>query len=644
MEMATFPTTSLTSGSLRILFYVFILELLLIQPLDAVSEPGKWILKVDSDMITNKENYFLFSKTMFNNTIIELKWSSHCPDVNVSFSVSWVLRSSRCYDEIFTSDLTKYFSSVSVEQEGGTGSYIRHEYNPILCPSQSSTMVFAVENFDVPIRLKEGEPQATVANVRHRREAESKKAEGSLKEPEKKAETGAENKDTAKVPKPPEKAAPEKAAPEKAAQPKNAAVPSEKAVPPEKVAQEEKVASAEKVAPAEKVASADSNKPHYAVARTWEDAPYMFILRITTDTMEKNDKAKWNAEFEIRMRGPHEYVSATEWPLMIFYMVMCIIYVVLGVLWLGLSACYWRDLLRIQFWIGGVIFLGMLEKAVFYAEFQSIRYDGLSVQGAVLFAEVLSAVKRTLARVLVIIASLGYGIVKPRLGALLHRVVGVGMLYLVFSVVEGALRVNSEQGESSRLLCDVVLAVTDSCIVWWIFISLAQTMKLLRLRRNVVKLSLYRHFTNTLIFAVIASVIFIVWTTNTFKFSKCQSDWRELWIDDAFWRFLFSTILLVIMFLWRPSANNQRYAFSPLVDEESDEEEKEQLVNEAFEGVKMRGMKAETNGTAKPNKVDEDLKWVEENIPSSMADVALPPLLDSDEETMATKFEMSKME
>uniref|UniRef100_A0A3P8WE97 GOST seven transmembrane domain-containing protein n=1 Tax=Cynoglossus semilaevis TaxID=244447 RepID=A0A3P8WE97_CYNSE len=113
-------------------------------------------------------------------------------------------------------------------------------------------------------------------------------------------------------------------------------------------------------------------------------------------------------------------------------MVMCIIYVLLAVLWLVLSARYWRDLLRIQFWIGGVIFLGMLEKAVYYAEFQSIRYDGLSVHGAVVFAEVLSAVKRTLARVLVIIASLGYGIVKPRLGALLHRVVGVGMLYLMF--------------------------------------------------------------------------------------------------------------------------------------------------------------------------------------------------------------------
>lgn len=57
---------------------------------------------------------------------------------------------------------------------------------------------------------------------------------------------------------------------------------------------------------------------------------------------------------------------------------MCIVYVLFGVLWLAWSACYWRDLLRIQFWIGAVIFLGMFEKAVFYAEFQNIRYKGES--------------------------------------------------------------------------------------------------------------------------------------------------------------------------------------------------------------------------------------------------------------------------
>ena len=42
--------------------------------------------------------------------------------------------------------------------------------------------------------------------------------------------------------------------------------------------------------------------------------------------------------------------------------------------------------------------------------------------------------------------------------------------------------------------------------------ALMQTMKTLRLRRNLVKLNLYRHFSNTVLFCVIASVVFILWS------------------------------------------------------------------------------------------------------------------------------------
>ncbi|NP_001425922.1 transmembrane protein 87A isoform 15 precursor [Homo sapiens] len=327
-----------------------------------------------------------------------------------------------------------------------------------------------------------------------------------------------------------------------------------------------------------------------------------------------------------------------------FFMVMCIVYVLFGVLWLAWSACYWRDLLRIQFWIGAVIFLGMLEKAVFYAEFQNIRYKGESVQGALILAELLSAVKRSLARTLVIIVSLGYGIVKPRLGVTLHKVVVAGALYLLFSGMEGVLRVTGAQTDLASLAF-IPLAFLDTALCWWIFISLTQTMKLLKLRRNIVKLSLYRHFTNTLILAVAASIVFIIWTTMKFRIVTCQSDWRELWVDDAIWRLLFSMILFVIMVLWRPSANNQRFAFSPLSEEEEEDEQKEPMLKESFEGMKMRSTKQEPNGNSKVNKAQEDdLKWVEENVPSSVTDVALPALLDSDEERMITHFERSKME
>ncbi|EHB10340.1 Transmembrane protein 87A [Heterocephalus glaber] len=323
--------------------------------------------------------------------------------------------------------------------------------------------------------------------------------------------------------------------------------------------------------------------------QTWQDAPYIFIVHVGISSSKESSKENSLRNLftmTVEVKGPYGYLTLEDYPLMIFFMVMCIVYVLFGVLWLAWSACYWRDLLRIQFWIGVVIFLGMFEKAVFYAEFQNIRYEGECVQGALILAELLSAVKRSLARTLVIIVSLGYGIV-----------------------------------------------------------NLTQTMKLLKLRRNVVKLSLYRHFTNTLILAVAASIVFIIWTTMKFRIVTCQSDWRELWVDDAIWRLLFSMILFVIMILWRPSANNQRFAFSPLSEEEEDDEQKEPMLKESFEGMKMRSTKQEPNGNSKVNKAQEDdLKWVEENVPSSVTDVALPALLDSDEERMITHFERSKME
>ncbi|KAM6180115.1 transmembrane protein 87B isoform 2-T2 [Erethizon dorsatum] len=382
------------------------------------------------------------------------------------------------------------------------------------------------------------------------------------------------------------------------------------------------------------------------VARTQRDGFHIFIVSVKT---EKTD-ASWNLNVSLSMMGPHGYISASDWPLMIFYMVMCVVYILYGVLWLMWSACYWKDILRIQFWIAAVIFLGMLEKAVFYSEYQNINNTGLSTQGLLIFAELISAIKRTLARLLVIIVSLGYGIVKPRLGTVMHRVIGLGLLYFIFAAIEGVMRVIGANDSDLVLLASLPLSLLDSGLCWWISFScrssiLAQTMKTLRLRKNTVKFSLYRHFTNTLIFAVLASVVFMVWTTKTFRMAKCQSDWMELWVDDAFWSFLFSLILIVIMFLWRPSANNQRYAFMPLIDDSDDEVEEFMVTSENLtEGIKLRASKTVSNGTAKPatsDNFDEDLKWVEENIPSSFTDVALPVLVDSDEEIM-TRSEMAE--
>lgn len=74
---------------------------------------------------------------------------------------------------------------------------------------------------------------------------------------------------------------------------------------------------------------------------------------------------------------------------------------------------------------------------------------------------------------------------RPRLGPMLHRVVGTGALYFVLACVEGYLRVMHTKSDlpSQILVASIPLAVLDSAICWWIFTSLVQTTRTLRLRR-----------------------------------------------------------------------------------------------------------------------------------------------------------------
>ena len=64
-----------------------------------------------------------------------------------------------------------------------------------------------------------------------------------------------------------------------------------------------------------------------------------------------------------------------------------------------------------------------------------------------------------------------------------------------------------------------------------------------------------------------------------------------------------AVILLVIMVLWRPSQNNQRYAFTPLLDGDEDysSEEEEVLYNDAWDGMKMRGKGAASRPDSPPS-------------------------------------------
>ncbi|XP_060840967.1 transmembrane protein 87A isoform X1 [Rhopalosiphum padi] len=403
-------------------------------------------------------------------------------------------------------------------------------------------------------------------------------------------------------------------------------------------------------------------RSNHRVYTVLTDGVYLLTVTIKQDTRYVQKDNKFTANLEISMKGPHGYLSATNWPLLHFYGFMCFVYIFFGLTWLVLLFMQWRDLLQIQFWIGAVILLGMVEKAAFYAEYHELNLTGHldNIYGVMTMAEVISCLKRTLARTLVIIVSLGFGIVKPRLGPLLPKVLGVSSLYLAMSLMESYFRLSSNMS-AEILLVELPLAALDSGIVCWIFAALTQTTRALRLRRNAVKLQLYTHFTNVLGFTVMTSTLFMLYSIKTQRLSDCGGNWKEQWLDDAFWHIEFSIILLVIMILWRPTNNNQRYAFTPLLDApDDDRDETELFIKDTYNGdVKMRtttntsshnsnvtpykDYPASNSSTKSQTQLDDDLKWVEENIPGSLYETTVP-ILDYSEDDHNTAIERSKLQ
>ena len=56
-----------------------------------------------------------------------------------------------------------------------------------------------------------------------------------------------------------------------------------------------------------------------------------------------------------------------------FYGVMTGVYAVYAIAWLIVLGLNYTDLVRLQFWVLGVILLGFMEKALFLAEYDSVN-------------------------------------------------------------------------------------------------------------------------------------------------------------------------------------------------------------------------------------------------------------------------------
>ena len=293
--------------------------------------------------------------------------------------------------------------------------------------------------------------------------------------------------------------------------------------------------------------------------------------------------------------NPYGYLPAHLYGYIPFWSWMLVAYGAVGTVWLMLSIRSWRDLLHLQQCISGILFVGMVEACAWNVLFESYNEQGGISLTASIAVSVLNTGKRTLSRMLVLVVSMGYGVVKPTLGVRGQRVVLLGAVYFVFSTLLAVvdwIGNSSELGMTTRLIFVLPVAALDSGFSVWIFVELSATVAQLQARNQRTKLTLYRRFTRIMAFLILVSVswsTYEVHTTEDYADVKPSfyKNWETFWSLEAAWPFLYFVVLLAIMWLWAPSKNAVRYAYSEEIslDDEYDDDDDDD--EEASGGMEM---------------------------------------------------------
>lgn len=210
-----------------------------------------------------------------------------------------------------------------------------------------------------------------------------------------------------------------------------------------------------------------------------------------------------------------------------------------------------------------VLFVSLVEFSVWFGAYIKINEIGVPYccpfPSEVMAALILQVFRQVLSRVLLLVVSLGYGIVRPKLLRVeIYAIVFMAVAYLVASIVAETAKIvlfnrkvniNADEQSRSYSLPQFVL---DVLFLSWIYISLTSTIRILSEFRQTAKLDMYNALHRTIIgfcslfaavtvLAVMAQSGFIIWP------------WQYLWLMDVLWETLNFAVLIAVSVICLPS-------------------------------------------------------------------------------------------
>ncbi|KAF9433036.1 hypothetical protein BGZ76_009973 [Entomortierella beljakovae] len=293
-------------------------------------------------------------------------------------------------------------------------------------------------------------------------------------------------------------------------------------------------------------------------------------------------------------------LAGSDFPKLPFYGTLSLTYMVIGIGWMILCAKHWREILTIQHFISGVIFFLMVEMAFNWGYWDNYNNTGESPVALLVLVSLLNSGRNSISLFMLLIVSMGYGVVKPTLGSTMKKVIILSLAHFLFGVIYSAGTMSPVEDVSAMIVLMVVvpLALTMTCFYIWTLQSLTSTIATLNLRRQTEKVKMYTRLWRLLVFSL--SVLCAFFVINILNFTNMNSEdwpanhWRIKWfLLDGWLNILYLIVFTVIVILWRPTENNKRYGIDQLETDDFDDNDEHADINNAraAESMGLTGMK-----------------------------------------------------
>lgn len=293
---------------------------------------------------------------------------------------------------------------------------------------------------------------------------------------------------------------------------------------------------------------------------------YCVITYSGDDTKNNHYKAVVN------FRNAFGNLPAAEINKLPLYGLLAIFYLIAMALY---SFTYWKhrheSLLLQKYLLAFFLFLTVETIFIWaYYDIKNEKGDTAGTKAYMVFVSILNSAKISSSFFLILIISLGYGIVYPKLNRTLMKRIKLFTLFQFLLSVGYLIQNYLTNPESISLWPLVTLVPLALSIMGFYFVilkSMSQTLNYLQTQRQVVKLKMYKHLLTVIyislvtIFGGIVLVSFVFIGMNTIE--MVEHHWKTRFFFVDFWPSLvYYFVFVAISFIWRPTSTSYMLACS----------------------------------------------------------------------------------